>query len=263
MDERQRKIDIFSLQTQSTSNQSVINESMNIEMKQVELDNFEIENESNEVTVVYESIILNRKKLDAVTTEYPGFRPKIEKVETLSEEKHIKTNSRFWRPWIQEDEVVPESENLSDCCDFDMKLNQKATVLLKRLNSETKITNDIVLENESFSDCFDDDIKLNQKPIVLLKKIDYQLLRNDIIHPTVNLNCAIKPKFEIKSEPIEPKKELDDELKIGFGVLESMDNLVEFKEEETTECPKGCLIYDGILTSVPLPKKKVPNHSPE
>ena len=30
--------------------------------------------------------------------------------------------------------------------------------------------------------------------------------------------------------------------KIGFGVLESMDNLVEFKEEETTECPKGCLI---------------------
>ena len=245
MDEIQQivegKIDIFSLQTQSTSNQSVINESMNIEMKQVELDNLEIENESNEVTVVYESI-LNRKKFDAVTSEYPEFRPKIEKVETVSEEKHIKTKSRFWRPWIQEDEVVPESENLSDFCYNDMKLNQKPTVLLKRLNSETKITNEIVVENESFSDCFDDDIKLNQKPIVLLKKIDDQLLRNDIIHPTVNLNCSIKPKFEIKSEPIEPKKELDDELKIGFGVLESMDNLVEFKEEETTECPKGCLI---------------------
>ena len=250
MDEIQQivegKIDIFSLQTQSKSNQSANNESMNIEMKQVQLDNFEIENESNEVTVVYESI-LNRKKLDAVTTEYPGFRPKIEKVETLSEEKHIKTKSRFWRPWIQEDEVVPESEylevhDLYDCCDNDIKLNQKPTVLLKRLNSETKITNEIVLENESFSDCFDDDIKLSQKPIVLLKKIDYQMLRNDIIHPTVNLNCAIKPKFEMKSEPIEPKKELDDELKIGFGVLESMDNLVEFKEEEATECPKGCLI---------------------
>ena len=250
MDEMQQivegKIDIFSLQTQSTSNQSVINESMNIEMKQLELDHFEIENESNELTVVYESI-LNRKKLDAVTTEYPGFRPKIEKVETLREEKHFKTKSRFWRPWIQEDEVVPESEylevhDLYDCCDNDMKLNQKPTVLLKRLNSETKSTNEIVLENESFSDCFDDDIKLNQKPIVLLKKIDYQMLRNDIIHPTVNLNCAIKPKFEIKSEPIEPKKELDDELKVGFGVLESMDNLVEFNEEETTECPKGCLI---------------------
>ena len=225
MDERQGKIDIFSLQTQSTSNQSVNNESMNIEMKQVELDNFEIENESNEVTVVYESI-LNSKKLEAVTTEYPDFRPKIEKVESLSQ--HIKTKSRFWRPWIQEDEVVPESENLSDCCDIDMKLNQKPTVLLKRLNSETKITNKLVLENESFSDCFDDDIKLNQKPIVLLKKL--------------NLDWAIKPKFEMKSEPIEPKKELDDELKIGFGVLESMDNLVEFKEEETTECPKGCLI---------------------
>ena len=245
MDEMQQivegKIDIFSLQTQSTSNQSANNESMNIEMKQVELDNLEIENESNEVTVVYESI-LNRKKFDAVTSEYPEFRPKIEKVETLSEEKHIMTKSRFWRPWIQEDEVVPESENLSDCCDNDMKLNQKPTVLLKRLNSETKITNEIVLENESFSDCFDDDMKLNQKPIVLLEKIDYQMLRNDIIHPTVNLNCSIKPKFEIKSEPIEPKKELDDELKIGFGVLESMDNLVEFEEEETTECPKGCLI---------------------
>jgi hypothetical protein len=233
MDEMQQivegKIDIFSLQTQSTSNQSVINESMNIEMKQVQLDNFEIENEneSNEVTVVYESI-LNRKKLDAVTTEYPGFRPKIEKVETLSEEKQIKTKSRFWRPWIQEDEVIPESENLSDCCDNDMKLNQKPTVLLKRLNSETKITNELVLENESFSDCFDDDIKLNQKPIVLLRKL--------------NLDRAIKPKFEMKSEPIEPKKELDDELKIGFGVLDSMDILVEFNEEETTECPKGCLI---------------------
>ena len=234
------KIDIFSLQTQSKSNQSANNnESMNIEMKQAELDNLEIENESNEVTVVYESI-LNSKKLEAVTTEYPDFRPKIEKVESLSQ--HIKTKSRFWRPWIQEDEVVPESENLSDCCDNDMKLNQKPTVLLKRLNSETKITNEIVLENESFSDCFDNDIKLSQKPIVLLKKIDYQMLRNDIIHPTVNLNCAIKPKFEMKSEPIEPKKELDDELKIGFGVLESMDNLVEFKEEEATECPKGCLI---------------------
>ena len=128
MDEMQQivegKIDIFSLQTQSTSNQSVINESMNIEMKQVELDHFEIENESNEVTVVYESI-LNRKKIDAgTTTEYPGFRPKIEKVETLSEEKYFKTKSRFWRPWIQEDEVVPESENLSDCC-----LVNKPTIL--------------------------------------------------------------------------------------------------------------------------------------
>ena len=243
MDEIQQivegKIDIFSLQTQSKSNQSANNESMNIEMKQVQLDNFEIENESNELTVVYESI-LNRKKLDGVTTEYPDFRPKIEKVESLSQ--HIKTKSRFWRPWIQEDEVVPESENLSDFCYNDMKLNQKPTVLLKRLNSETKITNELVLENESLSDCFDDDVKLNQNPIVLLKKIDYQMLRNDIIHPTVNLICAIKPKFEIKSEPIEPKKELDDELKIGFGVLESMDDFVEFKEEETTECHKGCLI---------------------
>ena len=82
MDEMQQivegKIDIFSLQTQSTSNQSVNNESMSIEMKQVQLDNFnfEIENESNEVTVVYESI-LHRKKFDAGTTEYSGFRPKI------------------------------------------------------------------------------------------------------------------------------------------------------------------------------------------
>ena len=43
--------------------------------------------------------------------------------------------------------------------------------------------------------------------------------------PMLKFSKEVIPKIEIKDELIEPKKEVDDELQIGFGVLDTMDDI--------------------------------------